>query len=293
MYNEKHLLKNNSIYNKSQNKQDETRRMYDAEVISIDDVLDGGRIKVRIPELDKDASNADLPYSYPLLPKIFHFYPKIGECVRVLVENKATPQTGRLWVGSVFSQLSKINFESKYTALSTTGKGVSTPDIAPSTITEANGVFPKLDTIAILGRNNADLQFRNQEVELRVGQHEIDNPLKRNIKNTGSILMSYHGDDTPYTSTIIRSDKIALISHNGNPKIKSTDLTNTDIDDIFNICHPTVRGDVLVKIMDVFRQAIIGHIHGYSNISADKNDIINDLEKLNLESLLQKNIVIN
>jgi hypothetical protein len=54
-----------------------------------------------------------------------------------------------------------------------------------------------------------------------------------------------------------------------------------------------VRGDVLAEILEVFRKAILNHIHPYYNLPSDKSGIILDLEKVNLESFKQNNILIN
>lgn len=89
------------------------------------------------------------------------------------------------------------------------------------------------------------------------------------------------------------SDKIALISHSGDPKIKAARLTPNDRARIFENGHPIARADVLVEALNIIRNAIIAHIHGYSNLPADKNAIINDLEKIDFNAILQENIVTN
>jgi hypothetical protein len=53
------------------------------------------------------------------------------------------------------------------------------------------------------------------------------------------------------------------------------------------------RADVLVEALNVIRNAIVTHIHGYSNLPADKTAIINSLENINFDAIMQKNIVIN
>ena len=99
--------------------------------------------------------------------------------------------------------------------------------------------------------------------------------------------------DNYYSNTIIQSDKIAIISHSGNPNFKAARLSAEDRKRIFENGHPIARADVLVDALEVLRQAILAHIHGYSGIPADKNDIINKLEKLQFELIMQKNIVTN
>jgi hypothetical protein len=264
--------------------------------MSIDDSTEGGRIKVKITGLDNKITNVnDLPDSYPLLPKFFHIYPKVGEIVRVFIENKEFPMRGRFWIGSVISQLQKINFDSIYSALSTTNMALLPPDDAIGNYPNAQGVFPTKDDVAIIGRNNTDVILSDSQLVLRAGKHENDDVFKLNTKNPASISLTYETktSDTYYSNTIIQSDKIALITHSGNPQFKTARLSNEDRTNIFNTAHPIARGDVLVEILNIFRNAIIEHIHGYAKLPADKDSIIKNLQEINIENILQKNIVIN
>ena len=154
------------------------RTIYYGTVVSIDDETDGGRIKVRIPDLDNKISDNELPWSYPLLPKFFHIYPQKGEIVRIFLEDIQFPMRSRFWLGSVISQLHKIEYDDNLTALSTTNYGIVAPDVAPSKIPESEGVFPRKTDIAIIGRVNTDIILRNNEVHIRAGKHENNNILK-------------------------------------------------------------------------------------------------------------------
>lgn len=273
-----------------------SRTIYYAEVVSIDDDTDGGRIKARIAGLDNQIAGGSLPWSYPYMPRYIHIYPKVGEIVRIMIENSKYPQRGRFWIGSVISQPQKIGFDSLYSALSTSEIAFNEPLQAPSTYPDSDGVFPTKEDIAIVGRVNTDLILRTNEVHLRAGKHENDNILKLNTKNPAEISLIYKQSTTTdlfESNTVVMSDKIALISHTGNPKIKPARLTNTDIDDIFSKGHPIPRGDLLIQALDVMRNAIISHIHGYSNLPTDTTAIIHDLQAINFENILQKNIVIN
>ena len=286
----------NSPYRNDNSNTKVTRTIYYGEVISIDDDTDGGRIKVRIQGLDTRLTNDNLPWSYPLIPKFFHIYPQIGEMVRVFIEDIKYPERSRFWIGSVISQPQKIGFDSTYTALSTTNMGVAMPEPAPVKYPESEGVFPLKTDIAIIGKINTDVILRINEVHIRAGKHENNNILKLNTKNPAEITLAFEkqtNGDTFQSNTVITSDKIALISHIGIPRFKSSGLETKDRERIFAEGHPIARGDVIAQIFDVFRSAIISHIHGYSNIEADKTAIINDLEKLDFTSIFNKNIVIN
>ncbi len=282
-------LKKENIYKVS-------RTIYYGEVISIDDPTDGGRIKVKIPDLDNRTTNEDLPWCYPLLPKFFHVYPQFGETVRVFIEDIKFPQRSRFWLGSVISQPQKIGFDSIYTSLSTTNMALTTPEPAPSTFPDADGVFPLKTDVAIIGKVNTDVILRTNEVHIRAGKHENENILRLNTRNPAQISLVYEqqGDSDVYVSnTILLSDKIAFISHSGDPKFKAARIEQKDRERIFEEGHPVARGDVLVQALEIIRKALINHIHGYSGLPSDKNSIIKDLESLNLDAILQKNIVIN
>lgn len=273
-----------------------SRTIYYGEVMSIDDNTEGGRIQVKIPDLDNRTDNAELPWCYPMLPKFFHIYPQVGEIVRVFIEDIRFPQRSRFWMGSVISQLQKIGFDSVYTALSTTNIGLTNPEPALSTYPDAEGVFPLKTDVGIIGKVNTDILLRINEVHIRAGKHENGDVLKLNTKNPAEISLVYETKDDAdeyFSNAIMMADKIALISHSGNPQFKAAKLKPEDRKRIFDEGHPIARADVLIEAMEIFRRALITHIHGYSGIPADKNSIIKDLESINLRAILQENIVTN
>jgi len=293
---DKPILQTSDPYKKEGTTTQVTRTIYYGEVVSIEDDTDGGRIKVKIPDFDNKTANADLPFSYPLMPKFFHVYPKVGEMVRIFIEDIKYPQRSRFWEGSIISQPQKIEFDSIYTALSTTNMALTNPEPAVSTYPDADGIYPTKEDIAIVGRVNTDVILRLNEVHLRAGKHENGNVLKLNTTNPAEISMVYEPlltGNTYYSNTLILSDKIAFISHSGNPKFKAARITAEDRNNIFKNAHPTVRGDVLVEALNILRNAIINHIHPYSKMTADKESIITDLEKIDFDGMLQNNIVIN
>jgi hypothetical protein len=292
-FDKKYIQQSKSSYgSKELNEQEPIRTIYFAAVVSIDDKLDGGRIRVRIPDIDNDITDGNLSFCYPILPKFFWNYPKVGEVVRIFIEDTRYPQKGRHWMGSVISQPQKIKKDDQLTALSTTGLKTQPAEQSISTQPEAIGVFPDLDDIGIVGRDNVDLILRERELELRVGKHLFNNVLKINRKNPATLRMNFE-DEGSRSSAILQADKIALLSHAGNPKFKVLDMDVKERDRIFKEAHPAVFGDILSEILKVYRRAILTHLHGYSGIPADKSNAISDLEKLNIDSMLSDNIVIN
>lgn len=293
---DKPLLNTSNPYRRDGVNMDVTKSIFYGKVMSIDDETDGGRIKVKIPNLDNQKSDDNLPWSYPLLPKFFHIYPQVGEMVRVFVEDIKYPDKNRYWLGSVISQLQNIGYESSYTALSTTDIGITIPQPAITKYPDAVGVFPNKEDVGIIGKINTDIILKANEVHLRAGKHENDNILKLNTKNPSEISLIYEKATTTgvyQSNAVIMSDKIALISHSGNPQFKAARLETKDREKIFEEGHPIPRGDVLVEALEIIRRTLINHIHGYSNLPADKTAVILELEKINFDNILQKNIVIN
>jgi hypothetical protein len=289
---DKKFLVTSDPYRKDTNKNTTIRNIYYGEVVSIDDPTEGGRIKVRISGIDDKTVNEKLPWAFPLLPKYFHIYPKVGEAVRVILDDVRYPEKGRQWMGSVISQPQSIYFDSFASAFSTTDLARNAPEKAPSTFPNAIGVFPKIDDIALIGRDNTDVILRKKEIELRAGKHEVNDILSLNKKNPSSIKITIE-DDGSQSSTVLIADKIAILSHDGIPKFKAYDINSEEREKIFENGHPMTRGDVLVEALEILRKAIVNHIHGYNGLPADKSGAIIDLEKINFEGILQKNIVIN
>jgi hypothetical protein len=293
---EKPIMQTSNPYKKITGTVDVTRTIYYGEVVLIDDRTDGGRIKVKIPDLDNQTGNAELPWCYPVVPKFFHVYPKVGEVVRIFIEDIKYPQRSRYWEGPVISQPQKINFDSSYTALSTTNMGLTNPEPAVSTYPNADGVYPLIEDIAIVGRVNTDIILRINQVSIRAGKHENGDVLTLNVKNPATIDMIFEpikNSAEYYSNTIIQSDKIAILSHDGDPQFKAVRLTPADRQRIFSEGHPLGRADLIVEALKVIKDAIKNHMHPYSNMPSDKTSVIDTLDSINFDAILQKNIVIN
>ncbi len=294
-YEKPYIQRSSSPYKTDSNKENAVRNIYYGEVVSVDDPNEGGRIRLKIPDFDNKTPNDQLPYAFPMLPKFFWIIPQVGEVVRVFIEDTRYPQRGRHWMGSVISQPQKIGFDGFFTALSTTNVATVNPEPPPSSLPDAAGIYPDKKDVAILGRDNTDLVFKEKQVLIRCGKHQIDNVLVLNKENPAFIQMDFTTmDDKKTRSTMVHmADKIAFVTHDGNPKFKSNTLTKDDITKIFDQGHPIGRGDLIVEAFQVIRDAMIQHIHGYSGLPADKNGIINQLEKIDFSKILQPNIRIN
>lgn len=295
MPHEKKLVHQSNPYSRNVgNKKDDNRNIYWGEVVSIDDDTDGGRIKVRIPNIDNRTVNDNLPFAYPMLPKFFHLYPKVGETVRIFIEDTKFPQRSRYWMGSVVSQLQKVNFDPMFTALSTTNLKYTEPERAISTYPDAKGVFPDKESVALIGRDNTDVILSVRDVEIRAGKHEHKDVFTLNKKNPSSLKLSYDlTGETTISNSVIMADRIALISHDGIPKFKSTNITQQERDRIFSNGHPIGRADLIVEAFELIKSVLKEHVHNYSGVPADASGALAELDKIDFTKILQKNIVIN
>lgn len=278
------------------NNNNNSKTIYWGEVICVGDKYGGGSLKVRIADLDSHISDENLSDAYPLLPKFFHIYPQKGEIVRVVITDTRYPQKGRLWIGNVISQLQNIKYDGIYSALSTTDLGVLQPEKSLDMYPDADGVFPQMNDIALIGRDNVDIILKEKKVELRVGKHYADNIFKYNKENIGLFRLSFNRIDSKgnnISEAFLFSDKIALISHKGNPNIKEYDINEGNIEKIYDNLHPSTRGDILVEQLEIIRKTLIEHVHPYNALPADRSNSIIELQKLDFNKILQKNIMIN
>jgi hypothetical protein len=156
--------------------------------IQYNDTAYAGRIKVRLDSDGKNISTEDLPYAFPLLPKVFQSIPKIGEGVFVINAKINTPDSQRYYVGPIISQpqfqdyCSYDNGNGDAVSLLSTSKALRNDPLTSidraSSLTK--GAFPSPKDVAIIGRGEEDiiLKYRGNrdgeysetsEIDLRAG----------------------------------------------------------------------------------------------------------------------------
>ena len=154
-------------------------------VVPITGEADAWRIKVRVNS-DGDKSVEELPWAFPLLPKVFQSIPKKGEGVLVATSKTGEPNSQRYFLGPIISQ-PQFQEQCEYgqdgrgpaTSLIYTAKPTAQqPLTAISRKKElTKGAFPELEDVAVIGRGQEDivLKYRNRsvgsdsEIDLRAG----------------------------------------------------------------------------------------------------------------------------
>ncbi len=279
------------------------------EVVSVDDPNEGQRIKVFIPGVDEyekidnltnTIRSEKLPYCFPLLPKMVHVVPKVGECVLILLEEIGGVKGQRYYIGPVISQDYMMNRDSFKTSAKSLmdGTQVLSPMPAPSMRPETEGSIPKIDDIALRGRNNADVVLKDNEVRMRVGftknENDIINSLDFNNNDLGYVQMKYgkYRDDKnkDYNSCVnIVADRINILSHDSPDKFALGDknelITNTELSSIMEKAHKLPYGDLLVDFLKEFVRIFNAHTHPYAMLppclnSNDRGILATDLDKM-------------
>ena len=270
--------------------------IYPAQVISIDDTHDSWKIKCMIREL-KDEMLQELPDCYPLLGKQNGSLPKEGETVMVLLADLENPFYERYWLPKQNSLSYKIGNEFD---IQDSMKGTIHSRLpfekAPSKIPNIKNLYPESNKndrhqYWLLGEKNTDIVLGDNYSRIRTNKTLTNDDLRFN-QNLAIFLQKGKDDNT--TTTVLGSNRLILSSHN-QPNKLNRDLTDENIDKIFDQMQSLVRGEELVKLLKLFRDVLLTHSHKYHNLPPDETTTtkIFELRNYNFNLLLNEDIKIN
>jgi len=287
--------------------------VYIGKVISTTDDSDGGRIRARIYGMDGSISDDDPKLSaIPLLPKFIGIMPKKGESVFIFVQDQTRQQGERFWVGPIISQPQFLNEDPHFFTSRSIFKsgGLVAPDVAPSKVATANGIYPKKEEIAFQGRDNTDLIFRPRQVVIRAGKFLIDKPKGSNIpvyngKNPAYFKLAYNTPINKTDSTVTKgslaamvAEKLLLVTFGGKkndfkefkPTEPNVELTDNTILELLSKAEPAVYGYVLVEFLKLFKEYAAKHNHNYPGNPPVQDKVVQDVLGYDLNKLLAENI---
>lgn len=284
--------------------------IYMCRVLSVIDDNEGLRIKVRIPYLDdKNTPVSELPYVFPLLPKMMHVNPKNDEMVLVLLQSMGDSQGNRFFIGPVISQPQKMDFDAyNYSAQSLLrGNQIAKPLPAPSLNPDNYGTLPDRDDVALQGRGNTDVILKPSEMRLRCGfkQNSLafkEDCLKFNKVDLGYIQMKYKRmkdhKNNDFSSIInVVADRINLLSHDSKTYFNLTDpeslITEDELKKVFEEAHPLPYGDELINWLKQLIQVIRNHTHPFSMDPPCFKEQEEKVLSTDLDEMLSKSIRIN
>ena len=277
-------------------------------VIDCYDETDGERIKVRLsPEDDKRYDN-ELPYAFPLLPKLLHIKPKVGEFVLVLLTEVSNGYSNRYYIGPLISQPQNMDKDdSLINVLSSYPGSYKTPDVAPSTNVDSHGSFAENDDVAIYGRKKSDIILTDDDVRIRCGSrlkepkvssgivYNRTDPAYIHLKHSDS-YRGNNGDEYRSTATVV-ADKINLIGNNSKDDYKINDkkslITDDEMQNIITNAHKLPYGDVLVDFLKLFVKTFTEHVHPYPGMPPCQTPNYIETSSYKLDKMLSDNVRIN
>ena len=259
--------------------------VYIGEVLSIDDIYGGDRIKVRLLPEDGIKSVSEIAYAFPLLPKILHIKPKVGECVAIVCAIDNNKNSQRYYIGPVISQPQNLyysDYQFQSTSLIKGGIGMPLQNIANDS--EATGALAKDDETAVYSRQNSDIILSNNDIRIRCGSRLLtpNGNISFNKNNPSFIKLKYHErglnnvlqpETQSHSTATIVADEINLLSNKSkDPLLGSNELvdaneqiTDENMQKILNEAHALPYGDKLVDFLMCFLQMFKSHTHKYHN----------------------------
>ena len=275
-------------------------------VVSVEDELGGGRIKVRMAPEDNSKTDAQLPYVFPLLPKMLHIRPKVGELVLVINAVSNDANTQRYYIGPVITQENHMEFEgANYEAMAFYNNAPFPPDQSPDSDPESDGAFPEDEDIALTGRKNADIHIKENDVRIRCGVRKGDSRIyKFNTSDPAYLLLRYHnnlpglmGANRCNSSATIVADKINLIGNDSRDAFKVRDrkelITDEEMANIIEKAHKLPYGDVLLEFLSIFKTAFITHTHPYPMMTPVMEYNMGRLTGFNMQNILSDTVRIS
>lgn len=284
------------------------------EVISTDDQQKGDRIKVRLYPEDNRKTIAEIPYAYPLLPKIFHVIPKVGEAVLVILTAANDGNSNRYYIGPIISQPQMMDFDGYSSgALSMYPDAFIRPKIAHERIPDAKGAFCNDEDIAIYGRKGCDIIMKEDDIRVRCGARIEDSKslIGQSFNKLSPAYLKLKYSDEPKTVTndttgfshkynstaTLVADQINLISNEGKTYFNTTDnvdlISDEEMEKIMKKAHVLPYGDTLVEFLKYFMKMFQEHAHPYPGMPTILPSGNEGFFNYDLNQILSKNVRIN
>lgn len=252
------------------------------------DGADGLRIRAEIAS-DGAKNLADIPWAFPLMPKVFQSVPKEGEGVLIFLQNTSTKTSQRFYIGPIISQPQYHKLCKRADGTSLFKGAERDPLEKMSNEPDTDGSFPNYNDIAVVGRGSEDIILKyndvtkESEIDLRAGiRGELIGNTKPNL--VGNVI--FHGVDPAYIQlkykAAIASDygqaanslinlvanRINIMSNldnsiSHNLRDKDTLVKEDAIDDIMSKLHKVPKGDLLIKFLELLRTVLLTHVHSW------------------------------
>ena len=278
------------------------------EVISTSDDFGAGRIKVRILPEDSNKTDDQLPWAFPVSPKIFFITPKVGEGVLVFLANPKNANSVRYYFGPLTSQLTKLYSEpfslGSEAIFSHTLKQLPP---SPSTKPDLDGLFPNKEDVAVLGRKNCDIILKEDDIRIRAGVKLVNDKnhfqMSYNEENPAYIKIAYNKEPIigAKSTAVVTADKIFLLGNTSKEIRPSADreslISNEMLQQLLDEGYKLPYGEKLIEFLLKFVDVFSKHTHDYVSLPPNKSFIaeINNAaqDPLNNKKMLSDTVIIN
>lgn len=281
---------------------------------------DGMRVRAELND-DKPKKLESIPWAVPLMPKVFHVLPKVGEAVLVITEEANNKQSQRYYIGPIITQPQYMKYNKKEDATSTFKNFEYKPIEKISNFDMARGAFPNNEDVSVIGRGSEDVTLKydeatkKSEVDIRAGIR-TEPSMARESGAIGNIM--FNSIDPAYiqlkykaglaknqnhqVSSMINmvADNINLISNRDNnvsDNIHDKDflVKDEDSDTVMDRLHQVPMGDKLVELLTIMKGAIMNHVHPWAGMEqcGDWPGYISQLEKYDINSILSEYVRIS
>lgn len=288
-----------------------------------DEGYGGLRIKVSLYQDECDnkfIKVEELPWAFPLLPKVFQSVPKVGEAVLVFTSDAGDKFGGqRYFIGPIISQPQYMAYSSKDNATTLMQQSKRTPleNFENSDLTA--GSFPQASDVAMVGRGQEDIILRYDnnasEVAIRSGIR-VEPSTYENPNMIGNII--FNGTDPAYIQLKYKKGIATGAGHEANSVInmvanrinimsnsddaiaynlgdKDTLVSEAKMDEVMDNLHQVPMGDKLVELLEVMKGAIMHHVHPWAGMEqcGDWSGFITQLSSYDIKSILSKYVRIS
>ena len=278
-------------------------------VISVYDNSGSDMIAVRLTPDDNDKSDEELELNaFPLIPKMLHIKPKVGEGVLILFTTWGDGYSQRYYIGPVISQPHRMYYDSwLFGGDAYQRGGFKAMDVNPYSDKDANGVYPDNDDVSIIGRKNCDIQIKDDDIRIRAGVKLVSDDscykIIFNRKNPAFMKLKYH--ETPLaegvgsTATIV-ADKINLLGNNSTEVTieDSTTAMNEDLisdeklKKVLEDAYKLPYGEKLVELLQEMINVFCKHTHNFIGLPP-KAQFIDTIKEAAREPLDQGKLLSN
>lgn len=283
------------------------------EVISVDDSLASGRIKVRLYPEDNKKSIEKIPYAYPLIPKMFNVMPKVGEAVLVFLTAVGDGFSNRYYIGPVISQVSSLEYDGfQNGAFSNYDDSLFKTKVSHELVNDAKGAFGDFEDVTIYGRKGTDIILKENDIRIRSGARlDSNNVIGKEFNRLNPAYLKLKYSETPtiitddenniikqYNSTAtLVADEINLIANKGKRYFNTTDnvdlISDEEMQKIVQTAHVLPYGDVLVEFLTYFLKMFKEHAHPFPGLPTILPSGNEGFFNYDLNKILSNNVRIN